>query len=52
MSLFFKMNLWFNNYIFICNKNMRLFLKAKPKIYHVPFRLLKAHERFIGKGQS
>lgn len=31
---------------------MRLFLKAKTENYSVPFRPLKAHERFIGKGQA
>ena len=31
---------------------MRLFLKAKIENYYVSFRLLKAHDRFIGKGQA
>ena len=31
---------------------MRLFLKAKTENYYVAFRLLKAHEWFIGKGQA
>ena len=31
---------------------MRLFLKAKTENYYVPFRLFKAHERYIGKGQA
>ena len=31
---------------------MKFFLKAKTKIYFVPFRSLKAHERFIVKGQA